>query len=194
MRVERIKEIMALVSVLSVVVASLPVAFLFDASHSSVSLLTVAASGALVAAVSSVYLSRMLAQRRRARHVFIIYDRADVEVARRLAEMLKNAGLDPWLDVDRLLPGQLWRQTTLTALEESGAAAVILSNNSEKSKFMLEELAAARKLLQSRDESISPIVPIRIDDSPFLQHSPKVSGLIFGSPMPSIVCLRGWHV
>jgi len=38
--------------------------------------------------------------------VFISYAREDVEMARKLYDDLKNAGVSPWMDEEDLLPSQ----------------------------------------------------------------------------------------
>ncbi|HAO21517.1 MAG TPA: serine/threonine-protein kinase pkn1, partial [Desulfobacteraceae bacterium] len=43
---------------------------------------------------------------------------------------LKNAGLEPWLDTEDLLPGQLWKTAIDKAIRESSYFLVLLSFNS----------------------------------------------------------------
>ena len=154
MSFERKKELTAILSLASVAVAILAsvVTFLdFKGLSSPLPGMLAAAFGAALAAVMSLALSRELSRRRRARHVFIIYARDDLETAKRLASLLKDAGLSPWLDVEQLVPGQVWKKAVLKAIEESSAALVIVSRNLEKNGFVREELNAAMKLLQSRE-------------------------------------------
>lgn len=168
MRFERKKEISAIIGLTSVVIAIFStIATITDIRGFSSQLVTmsVAAFCSIIAAVMSVVLSHELARRRQARHVFIIYARNDLEIARKLARLMKEVGLSPWLDVDELVPGQVWKRAVLKALEESSVAVILVSKNIEKSGFVREEMNAAMKLLQSRDASIVPILPVRIDDS-----------------------------
>lgn len=168
MRFERKKELSAIISLLSVFTAILAsVATMFDLKGlpSQLEGMLAAAFAAAIAAAMSIVLSRKLARRRQARHVFIVYARDDLETAKRLAKVMKDAGLNPWLDVEQLVPGQVWKKAVLKALEESSIALVIVSNNLQKDGFVREELNAAMKLLQSRETDVVPIVPVRVDDS-----------------------------
>jgi hypothetical protein len=168
MRFERKKELSAIISLASVLVAILAALATITDIHgftSQLVIMSVAALGSAIAAAMSLVLSRELARRRQARHVFIIYARDDLEVARKLAHLMKEVGLSPWLDVDELVPGQVWKNAVLKALEESSVAVILVSKSIEKSGFVGEEMNAAMKLLQSRDASVVPIVPVRIDDS-----------------------------
>lgn len=167
MRFERKKELSAIISLASVVIAILASVGLLDLKGlpSPLQGMVVAAFGAAVAAAMALMLSRELSRRRQARHVFIIYARDDLETAKRLAALLKDAGLSPWLDVEQLVPGQVWKKAVLKALEESSVALVIVSRNLEKNGFVREELNAAMKLLQSHEADVVPIVPVKIDDS-----------------------------
>lgn len=168
MRFERKKEFSALISLASVLIAIISSAAAFlDLKGFPTQLVafSAAAFGAAISASLSVLGSRQLARLRKAGHVFIIYARDDLEVARRLAGRMKDVGLSPWLDVDELVPGQVWKEVVLNALEESSVAVVLVSKNYEKSGFIRQEINAAMRLLQSDEDNIVPIVPVRIDDS-----------------------------
>jgi nucleoid DNA-binding protein len=60
--------------------------------------------------------------------VFIAYVAEDLPLARRLTESLKNAGCSPWLDKDRLLPGQNWPRAIERAIEISDAFVACFSH------------------------------------------------------------------
>jgi hypothetical protein len=168
MRFERKKELSAIISLASVLIAIFAsVATILDLKGlpSQLDAMLAAAFGAAISAMMSVVWSRELARRRQARHVFIVYARDDLEVARKLSRRMKDVGLSPWLDVDELVPGQVWKKAVLKALEESSVAVVLVSKNHEKGGFVREEMNAAMKLLQSNEANVVPIVPVRIDDS-----------------------------
>ena len=50
--------------------------------------------------------------------VFISYAREDSDAAKRLKKDLKDAGLNPWLDKEELLPGQNWLPEYLLLVQE----------------------------------------------------------------------------
>ncbi len=51
--------------------------------------------------------------------VFVAYAVEDLIPARRLCEALEAAGCSPWLDKDKLLPGQNWRRSIETSDSKS---------------------------------------------------------------------------
>lgn len=53
--------------------------------------------------------------------VFIAYVHEDLPRARRLCESLRAGGCSPWLDKDKLLPGQNWPRSIERAIETSDA-------------------------------------------------------------------------
>jgi len=60
--------------------------------------------------------------------VFVAYVAEDLAPARRLCEALRAAGSSPWLDKDKLLPGQNWPRAIERAIEKE---LVLLLNLSE---------------------------------------------------------------
>lgn len=169
MRYERRKEFTALLSMSSVGLALmtgfLANFFAGDVSDSITAITVLATALAAVAASMSILITRRFERERERRRVFLIYAREDIEVARRLAADLKESGFRPWLDVDEIVPGQIWQKAVLKALEESAVALVLVSKNLAKKGFVQEELKVALESLQERDKEISPIVPVKLDDS-----------------------------
>lgn len=96
--------------------------------------------------------------------VFISYAREDQEIARKLYNDLKSAGVNPWLDVEDILPGQNWKVVTKRALKESTYVLVLLSSNSiSKRGFIQKELKMALDLLDEFPLDDIFIIPIRLD-------------------------------
>ena len=62
--------------------------------------------------------------------VFISYAREDRKTALKLYHDLKKAGLNPWLDLKNLLPGQNWQRHIELAIKSSDFFIALLSNNS----------------------------------------------------------------
>lgn len=62
--------------------------------------------------------------------VFVAYAVEDLAVVRRLCEALRAAGCSPWLDKDRLLPGQNWTQSIERAIAEADAFVACFSARS----------------------------------------------------------------
>ncbi len=62
--------------------------------------------------------------------VFIAYAYEDSEAAKRLSSSLKAAGFEPWLDQEKLLPGQNWPRAIDRAIEVSDFFLACLSKQS----------------------------------------------------------------
>lgn len=97
--------------------------------------------------------------------VFIIYAKEDADIAKSISSQLHKAGLKPWLDVERILPGQNWKDTIKNELSKSAIAVLLVSKNTNKRGFVQEELNLAYNTLKQRVTDISPIIPIRLDNS-----------------------------
>ena len=62
--------------------------------------------------------------------VFIAYAVEDLILARRLCEALRAAGCSPWLDKDKLLPGQNWPRSIEQAIEIADVFVACFSSRS----------------------------------------------------------------
>jgi hypothetical protein len=85
---------------------------------------------------------------------FLSYAREDKERVRQIAEILIQAGHDPWFD-DALLPGQDWKQKLSQAIHECDSFIYILSPESVESEWCQWEFKEAVK--QGK-----PIIPIML--------------------------------
>lgn len=171
MRYERRKVITAVFSVLSVSLAitgAIASNILFASPNpliNQMSILFVAAILAAIAASTSIVLSQRLSKKREQQQIFLIYAREDIEATRKLAADLAKNGYKPWLDVDEIVPGEVWQNAVLRALEQSTVALVIVSIHLSKQGFVQQELDFALSMLPDREHSISPVIPVRIDYS-----------------------------
>lgn len=179
MRYERSKQLAALLSLLSVAAALTVTSDLLGVVRSGTDLVMIGTVAATVsagfAALISLYWSRRLAFEREKQRIFIIYSKADLDVAQQLAIDLRERGFSPWLDVEEITPGQVWRKAILSALEESVAALLLVSPNLEQSGFVLEELKVALSTLQEFEPNVSPVIPVRLADVPVPQELAHVS-------------------
>lgn len=79
-------------------------------------------------------------------HIFISYSHTDsVEVARKLADALREAGVSAWIDQEIPL-GQNWSEALEQAIEQASAFLVVLSPGARSSRWVKEEIAHAQKL------------------------------------------------
>ena len=96
-------------------------------------------------------------------HIFISHSSADNDFARTLAGQLENAGFDVWVDFDAIGPGDRWVQTIQKAIEDCGAAVVVMSRAGRDSEWVERETLLAMDLRK-------PIHTALIDDIPLPLH------------------------
>jgi tetratricopeptide (TPR) repeat protein len=107
--------------------------------------------------------------------IFIFYANEDLPAAIRLYDDLKNAGLNPWIDSKKILPGQEWGREIQNAVKNSRFIISIWSSNyvteikrsangmpyqQQQFKIVSEVLHAAEK-----DDWRVPII-VTLDNSP----------------------------
>lgn len=189
MRYEQRRFLTALLSLVSIAgLSGVAVAYYGDLLGSgmtgldTVTIITVAAA---VPAAMSAYLSiiwnRRLQHARSKQRLFLLYAREDLDSVRMVAEDLKEKGFNPWLDVDELVPGVVWREAVMNALEESTAALVFVSKNLVgKQGFVAEELKAAMRVLHEPKGRTSPIIPLRLDDAEVPEELAHIQWLDLG--------------
>jgi len=101
--------------------------------------------------------------------VFIAYAAEDIALARRLCEALKAEGCAPWLDKDKLLPGQNWPRAIERAIEVSDAFVACFSPRSifKYGQFQSElryALDCARKRPLDESPDASFVIPVRLEE------------------------------
>ena len=90
---------------------------------------------------------------------FLSYARADEQFALRLAQDLKAAEIDVWVDQLDILPSQLWDRTLEAALRASAGIVVILSPRSAASENVMDEVGFAL----DRGKDVVPVLYERCD-------------------------------
>jgi len=65
--------------------------------------------------------------------VFISYDHTDRTLARKIAEALKEAGLEVWYQEDEIYPGDNWAAKMAQGLEAANAMVVVWTRNAFQS-------------------------------------------------------------
>jgi hypothetical protein len=97
--------------------------------------------------------------------IFISHASEDNAAAKRLVKRLKEDGFDPWLDLDRLLPGQDWNFEIEKALHASGAILLCFSSVSvAKEGYIQREYKRAMKYLEEKPEGTIFVIPVRLDE------------------------------
>jgi len=88
-------------------------------------------------------------------HIFISYSTKNATYANRLAEKLRDEGFDVWIDNARLRAGSDWWSSIVKALWSCSAFIVLLSPESDNSRWVQREITIA-------DNQGKPTFPILI--------------------------------
>ena len=97
--------------------------------------------------------------------VFLCHSSTDKLIVRELYQRLNTEGwVDPWLDEEKLLPGQDWNMEIEKAVEASDAVIVCLSSNSvSKEGYIQRELKFVLDIALEKPEGTIFIIPLRLD-------------------------------
>jgi hypothetical protein len=96
--------------------------------------------------------------------VFVAYALEDLAAARRLSEALRAKGCSPWIDKDRLMPGQNWTQAIERAISDSDAFVACFSRRSVSKRGMFQsELRHALECAQMRPLDDVFLLPVRLE-------------------------------
>ena len=96
--------------------------------------------------------------------VFIAYVEEDLALARRLRDKIAAAGCSPWMDKDKLIPGQNWPRAIRRAIEISDAFVACFSvrSGSKRGPFQ-SELRWALHCSQRMPLEETFVVPVRFE-------------------------------
>ncbi len=100
--------------------------------------------------------------------VFLCHASQDKSLVRELYQKLSAEGwIDPWLDEEKLLPGQDWDLEIEKAVEASDAVLIFISNNSvTKEGYIQRELRFVLRIADYKPEGMVFVIPLRLDDCP----------------------------
>lgn len=97
--------------------------------------------------------------------VFLCHGSEDKQSVRDLRHRLLALGIDPWLDEEKILPGQDWKLEIERALRKSDIVLVCISQKTvSKTGFVQRELKEALDAAAERPEGQIFIIPARIDE------------------------------
>ena len=81
------------------------------------------------------------------------------------SELKAEGWIDPWLDEEKLYPGQDWDLEIEKAVEAAHAVIVFLSNNSvTKEGYIQRELRFVLRIADFKPEGTVFVIPVRLDD------------------------------
>lgn len=98
--------------------------------------------------------------------VFLCHASQDKPVVRELYQRLLAEGwIDPWLDEEKLLPGQDWNLEIEKAVETSDAVVVCVSSISiSKEGYIQRELRRVLSIAEEKLEGAIFLLPVRLDE------------------------------
>lgn len=100
-------------------------------------------------------------------HVFVSYVREDAEIVDRLADELRAAGVEVWLDRTHIRPGERWRMAIRRAITGGAFFVACFSPRyaSRSRTYMNEELTLAIDELRLRPQDRTWFIPIRLESA-----------------------------
>jgi Ca-activated chloride channel family protein len=97
--------------------------------------------------------------------IFLCYARPDQEKVIELYQKLSNAGLNPWMDIKNILPGELWESTIQKAIRASDFFLACLSRNSVNRRGQIQkEISEALNIWNEKLESDIYLIPVRLEE------------------------------
>lgn len=97
--------------------------------------------------------------------LFLAYADEDVALVRRLFEDFERKGLDPWLDKEKLLPGQNWPRAIERAIEMADFFVACFSRRAiGRRGFFHSELRYALDCATRQPLDQIFFIPVRLDD------------------------------
>jgi hypothetical protein len=98
--------------------------------------------------------------------VFLCHSSGDKPTVRELYRRLDSEGwIDPWLDEEKLYPGQDWNYEIELAVEAADVIIVCLTNNSvNKEGYIQRELRIVLDLADYKPEGTLFIIPVRLEE------------------------------
>jgi formylglycine-generating enzyme required for sulfatase activity len=90
--------------------------------------------------------------------VFLSYAHEDAELARRVSDDLRAAGLAVWMAPESIQPGELWAKAIDRGLRESGIFVVMLTPNAAASSWVEHEILVAVQF--ERNRQMRHLIPL----------------------------------
>jgi len=97
--------------------------------------------------------------------VFISYNRAEQPAVLKLAALLRDRGLKPWLDVWNLVPGEPWSPAVERALQSSATCAVIVGPSGLGGVHEHEMWTAIERSLSCTPDHGFRVIPVLLPNS-----------------------------
>lgn len=97
--------------------------------------------------------------------VFLCHANGDKPTVRVLYRRLRDAGMDPWFDEEKLLPGQRWQEEIPKAVQKTDVVIVCLSMASvSKTGYVQREIVHALDVAEEQPEGSIFLIPLRLEE------------------------------
>ena len=97
--------------------------------------------------------------------VFLSYAREDRDTVSKIYNYLLNNSCEPWMDIEKLLPGQDWEYEIDIAIKNTDFFIACLTTNSVvKTGYVQKELRKALDIIGRFPEGKIFVIPLRLDD------------------------------
>jgi hypothetical protein len=103
---------------------------------------------------------------KRSLKVFLCHSSQDKSFIRKLYQKLcAIEGLDPWLDENKLLPGDDWNYEIRKAIEETNVVIVCISRNSiTKEGYVQKEIKHVLDVADEKPEGTIFVIPVKVEE------------------------------
>jgi len=97
--------------------------------------------------------------------IFLCHSSGDKLEVRNLYQRLSSEGFDPWLDEEKLLPGQEWKLEIPKAVRTSHIVIICLSSNAiNKAGYVQKEIKDALDVAEEQPEGTIFIIPLKLEE------------------------------
>ena len=97
--------------------------------------------------------------------VFLSYARENVTDVQELYDELAEVGVQPWMDIKDLLPGQDWDVAIRKAIQDADAVVVCVSTDSVKKQgYLQQEIGRALEHWNDKLEDDIYLIPVRLNN------------------------------
>jgi len=104
-------------------------------------------------------------QNSRTLSIFLCHSSSDKPKVRDIYKRLKSDKFDPWLDEEKLIPGQDWQQEIPKAVRKADVVLVCLSRGSiTKAGYVQKEITYALDVADEQPEGTIFLIPLKLEE------------------------------
>jgi len=107
---------------------------------------------------------RVEVESRKPLHVFLGHASDDKPAVRKLYVDLGSAGFDPWLDEEKILPGQDWDREIRNAVRTSDVVLVCVSKSINRAGYLQREIRVVLDAADEQPEGVIFLIPVRLEE------------------------------